>query len=105
MKLLTKDIEKKAKSQYEKGSDLDQMVVAKFFNPSGLGTWYLMNIGEDGDYCWGIVDLFEIEMGSFSLNDLKEIKLPFGLKIERDLYFAPIKAKDLWDGLNNGKHY
>ena len=104
MKLLTKEITKKAQKQYDKGSDMDdQMVVAKFFG--GNWTWYLMNLADDGDYAWGIVNGFEVEMGSFSMNELQKVKLkPFGLGIERDLYFEPMKASDVWDKLNRGEH-
>ena len=101
MKLLTKEITEKAQKQYDKGSDLDgQDIVAKFFDPMGSWTWYLMNLAEDGDYAWGIVDGFEVEMGSFSINELQRVKLKFGLGIERDLYFEPIKASELWKELN-----
>ena len=99
MKLLTDKIKKDAKKQYKLGSDLTQMVVAKFFNPVGSGTWYLMNMDEDEDYCWGIVDWMACEMGSFSMNELESVELPYGLGIERDLYFEPIKAKTLWGSI------
>ena len=101
MKLLTKEITKKATEQFDKGSDLDdQMIIAKFFNPMGSWTWYLMNLADDGDYAWGIVDGHEVEMGSFSMNELQSVKLPFGLGIERDMYFEPIPANELWKELN-----
>ena len=101
MKLLTKEITKKAQKQYDRGSDINnQMVVAKFFDPMGSWKWYLMNLAEDGDYAWGIVKGFEVEMGSFSMNELQNVKLPFGLGIERDMYFEPIKASELWKELN-----
>jgi len=102
MKLLTKEITKKATEQFDKGSDLDdQMIVAKFFNPMGSWTWYLMNLAEDGDYAWGIVDGHAVEMGSFSISELQKVKLkPFGFGIERDMYFEPIKASELWKELN-----
>ena len=103
MKLMTKAIKKQAEKQYELGSDMNQKVVAKYFNPAGKGTWYLMNTEPNSDYAWGIVDLFDVEMGSFSIGELESIKLPFGLKIERDMYFKPIKAKDVWDKLNRGE--
>ena len=99
MKLLTKKIKEKAIKQYVKGADLEQMVVAKFFNPYGRGTWYLMNMHEDEDYCWGICHLYEWEVGSFSLEELRNLPLPIGFKIERDLYFKPIKASKLWEKL------
>lgn len=101
MELITKDIAKKAQSQYPLGAELDnQMIVAKFFNPAGAGTWYLMNQDpKNPDYLWGIVELFETEMGSFSLSELQNLKLPFGLHIERDKFFQPISAKKLWEKL------
>ena len=104
MELFTKEIIEKAKAQYSLGSDMEkQMIVAKFFNPTGAGTWYLMNMDPgDEDYCWGIVELFEVEMGSFSRSELESIKVGFGLGIERDLYFEPIKADELWEKLMKG---
>ena len=100
MKLLTNEIVEKATKQYDKGSDMEQMIVAKFFNPVGSWTWYLMNMADNGDYCWGIVDGFAVEMGSFSIKELEELQLPLGMKIERDLYFEPVKASELWNELN-----
>ena len=103
MKLMTKAIKKQAEKQYELGSDMNQKVVAKYFNPAGTGTWYLMNTEPGSDYAWGIVDLFAVEMGSFRISELESIKLPFGLGIERDLLFEPMKAKDVCDKLNRGE--
>lgn len=101
MKLFTKEIEKKAQAQFSKGSELEsQVVVAKFFNPTGAGTWYLMNQDpNDPDYLWGIVDLFEVEMGSFSKSELEGYKGRMGLGIERDLHFMEVNAKVLWEKL------
>lgn len=106
MELFTKEIIEKAKTQYPFGSDMEnQMIVAKFFNPTGARTWYLMNMDPgDEDYCWGIVDLFEVEVGSFSKSELKNFKGPLGLGIERDLYFEPVNAKELWEKLIKGIH-
>ena len=101
MKLLTKEITEQAQKQYKKGDNIDdQMIVAKFFNPMGSWTWYLMNLHEDKDYAWGIVDGFAVEMGSFSMSELQSTKLPLGLGIERDILFQPIQARQLWEELN-----
>jgi hypothetical protein len=71
----------------------------------GSWTWYLMNISDEtGDYAWGIVKGHEVEAGSFSVSELQQIKLPFGLGIERDMYFEPMKASDVFDKLNRGEH-
>jgi hypothetical protein len=105
LKLITKAIEKKAQKQFPMGSDMNQMVVAKFFNPCGQGTWYLMNQDpNDTNYCWGIVKLFEVEVGSFGLDELKAFKGPFGIGIERDKFFTPRPAKEIYEALNRGEH-
>ena len=101
MKLVTKKIKEQAQEQYDKGSDMEQMVVAKYFDPMGSWRWFLMNMDKDGDYCWGIVDGHAVEMGSFSMRELESIQLPLGLGIERDTSFEPVKASELWEELNN----
>ena len=35
------------------------------------------------------------EFGYFTLKELENIKLPFGLTIERDIYFEPTKLNEL----------
>ena len=105
MKLMTKAIEKQAQKQYPLGSDMKQKVVAKFFDPCGSWTWYLMNQDpNDPDYLWGIVKGHEVEMGSFSLSELQSYKGSLGLGIERDLYFTPVIAEKLWEALLKGEH-
>ena len=47
---------------------------------------------------------FEVEMGSFSMKELEDMHLPFGLTIERDTLFEPMKASEVWEQLNNGEH-
>lgn len=97
MKLFTKAIEAKAQEQFPFGNDLEkQVVVAKFFNPTGTGTWYLINQDpSDPDYCWGICHIFEWEVGSFSKSELENYRCRFGLGIERDLHFEEVNAKEL----------
>ena len=95
MKLLTKEIQKKAESQFNKAGDMNQKIVAKFFNPLGNWSWYLMNKDPESGYCWGIVDGFAVEMGSFLIEELQDIELPMGLGIERDKFFKPTAFKDI----------
>jgi len=87
MKLMTKAIEKKVPALYAQEHVKDPTVHAKFFNPCGAQTWYLLE--RDGDTCFGYVDLGHggAELGYFSLSELQDIKLPFGLKIERDRWW------------------
>ena len=108
MKLFTKSIDEQLFKQYPLGANLEnQQVVAKIFNPYGAGVWYLLNSDpEDPDYLWAIVDLFEVEMGSASRSELESLKVPpFNLGLERDLYFEPINAKELYNNLLKGQKY
>ena len=111
---MTKAIEQAAQKQYPKGSDMEQQIVAKFFDPTGSWSWFVMNQDpEDPDYLWGIVSLgtldsalvdgYEVEMGSFSLSELQAVKGPLGLGIERDLYFKPTTAAEVWKKLTTGE--
>lgn len=92
MKLLTKKIENElARTPLGStdGQGLKAKVIVKFFNPYGAGTW-LVTEGEkqeDGDWMFfGYCHIHEWEWGYFMLSDLRNIKLPYGLSIERELY-------------------
>jgi len=69
--------------------DVDHVPVVKFFNPVGAATWLATELDEDHDTLFGLADLgFGCpELGSFSLLEMASVRLPFGLGIERDLYF------------------
>jgi hypothetical protein len=69
--------------------DADHVPVAKFFNPVGAAMWLATELDEDGDTLFGLADLGfgSPELGSFSLSEIASVRLPFGLGIERDLYF------------------
>ena len=89
MKLITEEISKEIPelySQEEKGDE--SMACVKFFCPWNNWTWYATEFdGEDTFF--GLVIGFEKELGYFSLAELSKVTGPWGLKIERDLYFTP----------------
>lgn len=97
MKLMTKELEKKFE-KYPLGSQdglLGQAkVIAKFFNPMGVGTWFITEAEkqEDGDYeMFGYCHLGDDEFAEFGyvmLSELQAIKGPLGMGIERDLYLS-----------------
>lgn len=96
MKLMNKELEKRfAKfplySQDGKGDEA--IIVVKYFNPFGGGTW-LITEGEkqqDGDWMFfGYCHIFEWEWGYVRLSELEKIGF-----IERDLYlYDDAKVKD-----------
>jgi hypothetical protein len=69
--------------------DVDHVPVVKFFNPVGAAIWLATELDEDHDTLFGLADLgFGCpELGSFSLLEIASVRLPFGMGIERDLYF------------------
>ena len=89
MKLLTKELEKRFKEVGSQQEEKDPIVIAKFFNPVGIGRWYAIEYIPKDKVFFGYVSLFEDyndEWGYFSLEELESIKGFGGLGIERDLY-------------------
>jgi len=104
MKLLTKEILKKLYKN--KGKDSDKPYL-KLFNPAGPATWLISEYDAENRIMFGLCDLgmgFP-ELGYVSLDEIKNVKLPFGLKIERDMHFEPTKtlAEYAQEARNNGK--
>ncbi len=113
MMLLTKEIRKKLPELYSQdGKPHDQIpIIVKFFNPVGAGTWLiwegspLIDEDEDSDTCGQEIDFIMFglcdlgmgypEIGYVSLNELESVNLPFGLGIERDMYYNSESAADV----------
>ena len=90
MKLITKALEARFKKIGSQEKVADPIVIAKFFNPTGAGTWYATEYDPKEKIFFGYVSIFEDwndEWGSFSLEELEQYRGKFGLGIERDLYF------------------
>lgn len=96
MKLLSNEL-KKQFEKYPLGSQDGKLgqakVLAKFFNPTGAGTWLITEGSqlENGDYeMFGYCHLGYddcAEIGYVLLSELQNLKLPLGLTVERDLYY------------------
>jgi hypothetical protein len=123
MKLITKDAATKLMAAYDhsaKTGEGGKEVLAKFFTPWANATWYVTEgvpVTESGDavspeyhdfaasnadkYDWhlfGFCDLgdkMNAELGYVMLSDLKGLNGPFGLKVERDLYYSGTLAEVL----------
>ena len=84
-KLLTKELEKKL-PPLGSGSTV---AVVKFFTPWSYWTWYACEYDPKTRIFYGLVEGHEKEWGDFSLDELESVRGPFGLQIERDLYWKP----------------
>jgi hypothetical protein len=90
MKLLTKELLRRFAQVGRQENVADPLVIAKFFNPIGAGTWYATEYDPESQMFFGYVSIFgdyNDEWGSFALSELESYRGKFGLGIERDLYF------------------
>ncbi len=111
MQMITKAIARKlvtadqAFLESDDGRTSDEIVV-KFFDPCGAATWYIVSgtplatVNGEPDYetdspadwhLFGFADLGDpqcAELGYVLLSQLEELKRPFGLGIERDMYYS-----------------
>jgi hypothetical protein len=101
---LTKALLKTLPALYSQENTPDPMVVCKFFTPDAGWTWYAIEgspVDASGYYdtdkpkvdflFFGLVSGLEVELGYFSLSELKTVRGALGLPIERDLYFKPTR--------------
>ena len=65
-------------------------------SPAAHPTWYAREFDGE-DIFFGLVIGLEIELGYFSLSELKSVKGPLGLPLERDLHFEPKTLQELMD--------
>ena len=99
MNLLTKGLLQKFEKIGRQEDVKDPIVVAKFFNPSGAGTWYATEYSPEDRLFFGYASIFGDhcdEWGYFSLDELEAFEGPLGIGIERDLHFQsrPISELD-----------
>ena len=78
------------------GEELGLMAQAlvKFFTPDSNWTWYASEFDGDSEF-FGLVSGLDVELGYFLLSELKSVRGPMGLPIERDIHFKPQTLKDL----------
>lgn len=90
MRLMTKQLERRFAVVGDQSDLEDPVVIAKFFNPCGAGTWYATEYDPKAKVFFGYVSIFgdwNDEWGSFSLEELEAYRGPLGLGVERDLFF------------------
>ena len=77
MKLLTKELENRFAEMGEQDIE-DPLVIAKFFNPTGAGTWLATEYNPVDKIFFGYVSIFGEEgmdeWGNFSLEELENFK-------------------------------
>lgn len=89
MKLLTSAIRTKLLANGK--AERDHWPVVKLFAPTSAATWLFTELDPDGDRLFGLCDLGfgSPELGVASRSEIEGVRLPLGLRIERDLHFEP----------------
>ena len=98
MKLLTKALEKRFAQVGSQENSKDPIIIAKYFNPTGAGTWYATEYDPKDRIFFGYVSIFgdwNDEWGNFSLDELQNYRGRLGLGIERDMYFEEQRANQV----------
>jgi hypothetical protein len=73
----------------DESQERDPVAYVKFFTPDSSWTWYALEYDPEDRLFFGYVVGMEAELGYFALDELRAVRGPLGLKIERDLYFSP----------------
>jgi len=73
----------------------DPLCQLKLFTPDTNWTWYIIEMDDTNELCFGYVVGLEKELGYFSMNELQEVRGPLGLAIERDLGFVPTRLSEV----------
>lgn len=90
MQLLTEVLKEQLPPLYATEKEEDPMVWCKFFHPNSGWRWYVTEF-DGNDLCFGLVDGFAVELGYFSLAELRSVRDKSGCSIKRDLYFQPCR--------------
>lgn len=108
MQLITKEIENKLPKLYSQDNVADPMVICKFFVPWGYWSWYVIEGEKRTDetganyLLFGLVRGDFVELGYFTLNELTAVRGPFGLGLERDLYFCSCHLSEVRADIEKG---
>ena len=93
MKLITKEIERKAPALYatENMSKDEIPVIAKYFSCFSGWTWYMTEYDPESGLAFGAVKGFETELGFFSIAQFDSYNAQYAplQPIERDMYYKP----------------
>lgn len=97
MKLITKEIEKKAPKLYETdGQGKQAVAVAHFFNSAW--DWYMTEYDPATGEAFGLVKGQYAELGYFSIKEFEAYNATHSALhwIQRDKYFTPCKLEELY---------
>ena len=73
----------------------DPLCRIKLFTPDSNWTWYLIEMDDANELCFGYVVGHEKELGYFTMSELKKLRGTLNLSVERDLGFTPMLLSEV----------
>lgn len=95
-KWLPSEIREILAQEYRKpDEEKTHLALVKYFNPYGSGTWWVSEYDDEYERFFGKAEIQFKELGYMSEQEMRQIKAPpFGLPLERDLWFEPKPLED-----------
>lgn len=75
--------------------DKTRLAVIKYFNPTGSGTWWFSEYDPEYEDFYGLAEIHEREYGYTHMPELRDLRVRFGLWIERDYHWIPKKLDEI----------
>ena len=80
---------------YSMADEKDPLCQIKLFTPDANWTWYVIEIDNANELCFGYVVGMEKELGYFTVSELESIRGALNLPVERDLSFTPTPLSEV----------
>jgi len=98
MKLLTKELTAKLNRAGYAGTK----PICKLFTPWGRATWLITGIEDGILYGYADLGMGTVEWGGIeSVESLEAVRGPFGMRIERDLYWESVEGEVEYCGMES----
>ena len=80
---------------YTTEEETNPLCQLKLFTPDANWTWYIIEIDEAQELCFGYVVGLEQELGYFTMAEITSLRGGLNLPVERDLAFQPTTLEDV----------
>ena len=80
---------------YSMEDEKDPLCYIKLFTPDANWTWYVIEIDDANELCFGYVVSMEKELGYFTVSELESVRGALNLPVERDLSFTPVPLSEI----------
>ena len=80
---------------YSTEDENDPLCQLKLFTPDAQRTWYIIEMDEHQELCFGYVIGLENELGYFTMHDLGSVRGALNLAVECDMSFTPTRLSQV----------